>query len=951
MTRLFLTLLFTLVCSLAVTAQRYQFKNYKVEEGLINNETYAILQDSHRQIWISTMGGVSRFDGKNFKNYTTEDGLASNICFSLFEDSKGRIWVGTLDNGISIIENGKITNPKGVDFDFLGSATTITEGQDGTIYILFVHGILTYKNGKLEYLIKDSPEQKVSGIQGIAWYDSNTAYIPSIHSGIYKLTLNPLKFENIYNENNGVNNICYSVKVDAKKNVWVGAYGELYKITNGNLTTYRFAAEDFDKNRIYGIYEENEHELFLSTEGNGFGIFDKNSGHLKIFNQEQGLPSKYIYKMVKDTEGNYWMTSYGEGIIRFRDTSFKIFDNKQLPSKTVNDLAEWQNQWVVATDGGMVAIEDGTKINPIVKNRRVNNLFVTPENNLLYTTDEAAMELTANGAQKILDQGVYTLLFKDKSGTYMFGTDKVKVLAKDSTYFIDTKRSIALQPIADRYIICKIGGLYQLKENKVDTIPGLHPKIHYDFRSIDAINQKEVIAGSAKKLYHISIKNNKFKVQTFDLSRFGKMKHFRALKIDGNNLWLAGRDILCKVDLDVLLKKDEVAIEYFPTTAHFMENDVDFNSLLITKNKTVLATSLSGMLAFNGKEFLPNTLPPALNLSEILLFSEPLNDSLYRTKKGIELPYQKNYLTFKMEAITFTEPDNVKYKYRLKGLRNGNSWSAATKDPQVVFSYLPPGKYTFEFTADNGNGVWQEKPYRYNIIIQVPFWKTWFFWFSLLLLAAGGGIFFIHIKNKKAQKRREVFTQGLIKAQEEERTRVARELHDSVGQKLMLLTKKTKETGNVEMESLAGNTLEELRSISRGLHPSSVEKLGITTAIKNLVNEVDANTSIFFTHEIENIDGMISRDASLHLYRIIQEVLNNMVKHAEAKSAMVIIEKKKSLIEAKIEDNGRGFEYSESFSGGLGMNTLMERAKILNSKIDIKSQINKGTTIILSIPY
>ena len=297
MKRLFLTFFLLCFCSLVSTAQRYQFKKYKTEEGLVNNETYAILQDSRNKIWVSTTGGISCFNGKTFKNYTTEDGLASNIVFSIFEDSKGRIWAGTLDNGISIIENGKITNPKGVDFDFLGSATYILEGSDGTIYIIFVKGIVTYKNGKLEYLLKGTEENQTSGLQSADWHDDNTLYIASSNRGIFKMSINPLKIENIYNEKDGINNICYSVFVDGKKDVWVGAYGELYKISNGKLTKYKFKQEDFDENRVYGILEENENELILSFEGNGFGIFKKQTGDLEVINEAQGLPSKYIYRL------------------------------------------------------------------------------------------------------------------------------------------------------------------------------------------------------------------------------------------------------------------------------------------------------------------------------------------------------------------------------------------------------------------------------------------------------------------------------------------------------------------------------------------------------------------------------------------------------------------------------------------------------------------------------
>lgn len=228
------------------------------------------------------------------------------------------------------------------------------------------------------------------------------------------------------------------------------------------------------------------------------------------------------------------------------------------------------------------------------------------------------------------------------------------------------------------------------------------------------------------------------------------------------------------------------------------------------------------------------------------------------------------------------------------------------------------------------------------------------FFGSLGLLSIFGGILLMRSRNAAhhRQKMQEGFSQDLINAQEEERIRVARELHDSVGQKLMLLTKQTRSTGNLEMESLAGNTLEELRSISRGLHPVTLEKLGITAAIKSLINEVDANTNIFFTNEIDDIDHLLSRESSLHLYRILQEVLNNMVKHAGAKAASITIARKKSTIEAIIKDNGNGFELSEKLKLGtsLGMKTLLERANIIKSTLEIKSKRNEGTTIELVIP-
>ena len=113
------------------------------------------------------------------------------------------------------------------------------------------------------------------------------------------------------------------------------------------------------------------------------------------------------------------------------------------------------------------------------------------------------------------------------------------------------------------------------------------------------------------------------------------------------------------------------------------------------------------------------------------------------------------------------------------------------------------------------------------------------------------------------------------------------------------------------MESLADNTLKELRSISRGLRPVALEQLDITKAIQLLIDEIDANTDIFFTHEIDQIDSLLDKESPLHLYRILQEALSNMVKHAEAKAASVTVRSKKDSLDVLIQDNGKGFNFEE----------------------------------------
>ncbi len=190
-----------------------------------------------------------------------------------------------------------------------------------------------------------------------------------------------------------------------------------------------------------------------------------------------------------------------------------------------------------------------------------------------------------------------------------------------------------------------------------------------------------------------------------------------------------------------------------------------------------------------------------------------------------------------------------------------------------------------------------------------------------------------------------------MQSQEEERTRIARELHDSVGQKLTLIKRKSQNLNQLELTSLTNNALEEVRSISRGLYPALLKHLGLSQSIAQLVNEYDEQTELFFTTDIEPVDGYFTEIASLNFYRLIQECLTNIVKHAKAKAVTVSIKKQEGLIVTVISDNGKGFDVNDSKKkNSLGLKTIFERIKILEGKLSIDSEINTGTNFILTIP-
>lgn len=204
---------------------------------------------------------------------------------------------------------------------------------------------------------------------------------------------------------------------------------------------------------------------------------------------------------------------------------------------------------------------------------------------------------------------------------------------------------------------------------------------------------------------------------------------------------------------------------------------------------------------------------------------------------------------------------------------------------------------------------------------------------------------------KRKQHLQKQFSQKLMQQQEQERTRIARELHDGVGQQLTLIKRKTQSEQHTQLTELTNGVLEEVRAISRGLYPPMLDKLGLTLAIEQFINDLDSESDFFVTTEIENIDGYLPQAQYVNVYRFFQEALTNIVKHAAATSLFISMKHSARNIIITIEDNGSGFD-TEKVKGAksLGLRTLAERIKIMKGSFRIKSELNKGTQVKAVIP-
>jgi signal transduction histidine kinase len=239
-------------------------------------------------------------------------------------------------------------------------------------------------------------------------------------------------------------------------------------------------------------------------------------------------------------------------------------------------------------------------------------------------------------------------------------------------------------------------------------------------------------------------------------------------------------------------------------------------------------------------------------------------------------------------------------------------------------------------------------------------------WFRhrIFLIAATSLIvilYFIIRKITESKNEQELISKMLIEKQEENWRKISAELHDSLGQNLLILnnrilqfqkSKFDKESFKRwldEISLLSQESLEEVRRISGDLYPNQLEKLGLTSSIESTLKKVSLASGIKINIRTENIDSILTKENEINLFRIIQEAFNNIVKHSKAAEAGLEIYCNEKFITVRIQDNGVGFNPRESHTG-FGIQNIHERSRLLRASLNIVSGRNKGAVIILNIP-
>jgi ligand-binding sensor domain-containing protein/signal transduction histidine kinase len=974
-----------LLCLLAATAfaqsSSYRFDHWTTDNGLPQNTVRAIVQTRDGYLWLTTFDGLARFDGVRFTIFDKSNtpAITNNRFTALHEDKDGTLWAAADQGEVVSYRNGVFTSYASAEGHPGASISNFRRDFNDELMIISERGGYYLRAGKFIPTPSEYTDPRLKlyrGPSGTRWtIDARGAR--QVKDG--RETFYPIKFD----WDDVVSNL--DPYEDSQGNLWLPDRANVYRLRDGRVT--RYTAADGLPPRLTTLRshcEDDEGGVWFSTGWvlrDGIGVVRFKDGRFSVYGSEAGPPVTSYHQIVKDREGSIWIGATSglyrsrKELIRSYSTADGLAHNEVYPLLKAGNGDIW-----VGTTRGLSVFRNGSFIgNPLAGFGEIVQALWEDRAGRLWIGVWGTLSRYENGRLKSLthllggDAQVFAIR-EDRAGAVWVGThrglfkfegDKVTAhyTTKDGLPNNDVK---AIHESADGVLwFGTYGGLARFK----------------DGRFTSYTTAQGLTGNRVRSLYEDS--GGALWIGTYDdgLSRFRDGKFFSYRTEHGlfNNgvfqiledrhgyFWIGCNKGIYRVSRRELNDLAEGRIARVSSVA-FGKQDGMLNTEcnggrqpagLVSDGRLWFPT-MGGVAVIDPEAAQPNSQPPPVKIEAVTLERGPVD-----FRNGVTIAPGHRDLEINYTGLSLLKSEQVKFKYKLEGL--DADWVDVGTRRVVYFPYLPPGNYTFRVIAANSDGVWNEEGASLDIFVATPFYRAW--WFITLVTLSLAGVALLVSRRRFAalrarQAAQEAFSRQLIESQEAERKRIAAELHDSLGQNLLIV----KNWALVGLNTLAGDNparehlteisettslaLDEVREIAHNLRPYQLERLGLTNTIEFMMRGVRNSSDIEFTVELENVDGLLSPEFEINFYRIVQELINNVIKHSDATEAWLSIKRTAAGAQVVCRDNGKGFDpaaAATSRQSGMGLSGLAERVRILGGRYTIESAPDKGAMVSIAI--
>ncbi len=962
----------TLSRAVEATPNGYVVKRWDLDDGLPLITVKDILQGSDGYLWLGTWDTISRFDGVHFETYdlVNHPEMLSGNSEVIYEDPNGDVWMGTTHSLIRW-RRGNLT----IFGEEHGLTNTYVKGlardAEGVLWVGTDEGLhreISPGRFELVSLREEEHEPRIDAM--IA--DGDTLWIGSWEGLFRKRVGSPLermtetmRVNTMAVDRHGrvVMKVLPQSLMRLERDGTLRSFGVLNagaftRLRNGELwagmrdSRVLKLSDDLTEKpqlvlqmsgaEVHTIYEDRENNVWIGASGTGLTCLMPRA--FDLISETLGLPYDHFGCFCKRQNGELYLGTFGRGVYQLLDNQWipvPYGDGIKIPQENGNITAicetlDGSELWM-ATMGGILGVFREGEIHTAGSVNRCRALCPDAESGMWIASNDWGIFLVRDG--------------KDIAHLHMehgLSNNEIHAMAldQDGNLWVSTQH-----------------GLNRLRDGKFTSY------FREDGLGINAM--RALYAGSDGTLWIatggaglVRHRNGVFDRLT---TEHGLATNFPTsmLEDQSGNLWIGTTNGLCVAPVETIHRAlDDEAVSHIPFRTFGKRDGITLPTIgtgfqptgIQLDNGQIWFVAGRELLVFDALEFSSTPARPTVAIRAIEFDGQrilsPRND----------IPAGSNRLTFHYSGTQLTDPGQLLFEYRLEGY--DNDWIDAGAAREATYSHVPPGHYHFQIKCRNGASevALASTPLR----VLPAWWQTWWFrgLYGLAALSTlAGAYLWRRARWREARKVQERFAAQLIKGQEEERQRIAAELHDGLGQSLLVaknqitITRKEVSSDDPLASQLQAvsetmtSTLDEVRTIAHALRPYELDRLGFTHAVMAMIDRLRTSHHLDVRTKITPIDGRLDSSSELGLYRVMQEALNNVVKHAEATSLDLTIEEDDATIRLSIQDDGKGIDPDGlGAREGMGLMNMAERLRLLGGELHVESTYELGTKVTVTLP-
>jgi len=984
------------------------------DSGLSHETITSLVEDGSGRLWIGTHGGLDRLDLKTalFRHYRHDEedphSLIDDQVHVLYQDRASRLWVGT-SGGLDRLDpdaeqfvhfRAEPRDPRSLPDNRI---TSIYEDGSGILWIGTWRGLARWHPEENRFTRhRLAPEERTelghNAVQAIVEDRRGTLWVGTEGSGFYRFDRETEQFSQLLIDPRDVGGLVHndvnSMWEDQAGALWLGTDGGgLYRFDDdGNqLIPYQKDPQDsrsLSSNYVNAIYESRRGILWIGTSGGGVSKLDRDKRKFALYQADPSVPSSLSHNRVmalaEDVNGTLWVGTDGGGLDRF-DRARGTFthhtrdpdDPYTLSSNRVTAVHPGQDGdlWIGTWGGGIAKFDRRRRrfvhyqADPFDPHSLSSNMVYA-----IYQDHEGLVWVGTDGGLERFDPAVgrfsntigagegVRAIYEDPEHDLWFGTD-------DGLGQFDRERGRVTRYRADsgpytthsRY---EVNAIYQDGAGTlwIGTPHGLS-QFDPDAEVFSHYGEQDGLADDA--------------VQAI-------------LEDEQGYLWISTTGGLSRFD---------------PVSGVFRNYDVSdgLQGYEFTRARwrssdgTMYFGGINGLNAFTPDRVKDNPYPPPVVLTSLTQGGREVTaGQAVENVTDVRLTWPNNFFEFGFVALNYHQSEKNQYAYRLEGF--DKDWNAVGTRPFGRYTNLPGGTYDLRMKASNNDGVWNEDGLLLTVTVVPPFWATWWFRGGVLLVLVVGAAagYRLRVRGVEARSReleelaanrtvalsranerlrqeiaeREWAEEALAQRAAEaavtaERSRLARDLHDAVTQLLFSASliaealpeiwENDQDEGRdllAEMRRLSRGALAEMRTLLLELRPGALTETSLGELLRQLAEAAAGRTDVTITVR-EDGEPTLPDDVHVALYRIAQEALNNIIKHARASEATISICCVSSKdpaddhqeVTLSVGDDGCGFDPGCVLPDHMGLGIIHERTERIGAELGIESELGSGTEV------